>query len=162
MMQPIVFYVQMFADSSEEDLEDSKQKLLILFKALVMTNQVFLRRNPNTIALYDSGVVYQPEFSTEEWQDIPTTLARGFGDCEDLAAYRVAELRSQGVAANPHIRWRKIGGSYRFHALVKWPDTIRNGVKVKGRIEDPSRRLGMAKWANYLSIKPSASDSENF
>ena len=153
----ITFFTKMFQDSSEQDFEDSKLKLLVLFKALVKVNQIYLASHPDTIQLYDSDVVYQPEFGTEEWQDIPTTLERGFGDCEDLAAYRVAELRNQGIKANPHIRWRMVDGSYRFHALVKWPDTHewKSGrrVLVKGRVEDPSLRLGMRKWSGFLSAK---------
>jgi len=154
MMQPIVFYIQMFSDATEKDLRASRLKLLFLLEGLVRCNQVYLDDNPNTVKLYDSDVVYQPEFGTEEWQDIPTTLERGFGDCEDLAAYRCAELRNEGVKAMPYIKWRLVNGSYRFHALLKWPDTIVNGRKVKGRVEDPSRRLGMLKWSGYLAGGP--------
>lgn len=156
-MQPIVFMVQMFVDDSPEDHEDSRLKLLYMLEALTKCNQVYLARNPNTIKLYDSKVVYQPEFGTEEWQDIPTTLARGWGDCEDLAAFRCAELRHEGIHAMPHIRWRQVGKSWRFHALLQWPPTVdANGNVRPGRIEDPSRRLGMAKWAGYLSVKPTS------
>jgi hypothetical protein len=151
-MQPIVFYVRMFDGSSKQEMKDSRDKLLVLLKALVNTNQIYLRSHPDTPDLYDTDITYQPEFDTEEWQDIPTTLERHFGDCEDLAAFRCAELREKfGVKADPFIRWRKIGKSYRFHALVKWPDKIVNGKLVKGRIEDPSRRMGMRKWSGYLS-----------
>ena len=155
MMQPIVFYTQMFEDNSKKCMERSKKKLLVLFEGLVSCNLIHLHDFPDTPKLYDSGVVYQPEFDTEEWQDIPTTLERGFGDCEDLAAYRCAELRFEGIPAKPWIRWRNVGGSWRFHALVAWPDyRDSNGRLVKGRVEDPSRRLGMAKWSGYLSATP--------
>jgi transglutaminase-like putative cysteine protease len=71
----------------------------------------------------------------EDWQTALETARLGTGDCEDLAAYRVAELRGQGVPAeavvtwiNPHLR----------HVTVRYslPD---------GRVmhEDPSKRLGM-------------------
>lgn len=158
-MQPIVFYTQMFVDSSKQDMEDSKEKLLYLLEALVSCNQVYLRSHPDTPSIYKANCFYQPEFNTEEWQDIPTTLERGFGDCEDLAAWRCAELRTRyKIRARPHIRWRMVGGSWRFHAVVKWPDRFVDGKKIKGRVEDPSRRLGMMKWSGYLSV--SVDDSQ--
>lgn len=91
--------------------------------------------------LYESGVRYVPEDGTEEWPDIPSVLAAGEGDCEDLVMYRVAELRMRKhVKCRPFIRWRQNGKTgYRlYHCLVaiKRPD---------GRviIECPSKRLGM-------------------
>lgn len=147
----------MFVDSSKEDHEDSRYILLHLLEGLTRANEVYLRRHPDAPSLYKSGVTYQPEFGTEEWQDIPTTLARGFGDCEDLAAYRCAEIRVRlGINAKPHIRWRWVNNGWRFHALVQWPDIKDQygNVIETGRIEDPSRRTGMSKWSGYLSVKP--------
>lgn len=152
MMQPIVFITQMFADTSEQEMLDSRLKLLVYLEALTSCNVIYLKSHPHTPKLYDSDVTYQPEFGTEEWQDIPTTLERGFGDCEDLAAFRCAELRFQGIEAVPHIRWRMVDGAWRFHALLKWPDKRgADGKIIPGRIEDPSLRLGMRKWSFVLS-----------
>ena len=88
--------------------------------------------------LYESGVVYRREdrrkrkglLSFERWQTAPICLKSGAGDCEDLACWRAAELRLKGyeVLALP------IRSSLGYHIIVKWPD---------GRIEDPSKRLGM-------------------
>lgn len=56
-------------------------------------------------------------------------------NCEDLACWRAAELQAQGIAAHPVFVWRKMqNGSHLYHIVVRWPD---------GRLEDPSRRLGM-------------------
>jgi len=164
MMQPIVFYVDMFANNSEADMESSRLKLLFLLEALTWCSLEYLKTHPDTPSVYDakgpngSGIVYQPEFGTEEWQDIPTTLRRGFGDCEDLASYQCAWLRFHGIPAKPHIKWRMIDGSWRFHALLQHPDEVTvdrrgNRVVIPGRIEDPSLRLGMRKWQSVLSAK---------
>ena len=57
-------------------------------------------------------------------------------NCEDLACWRAAELRVRyGIAAEPTFIWKvRPGGGYLYHIQVLYPD---------GRIEDPSRRLGM-------------------
>lgn len=56
-------------------------------------------------------------------------------NCEDLCCWRAAELQAEGIAAHPVFVWRKIeDGSHLYHIVVRYPD---------GRIEDPSRRLGM-------------------
>ena len=119
------------------DLDRSRLAVPALMMGLVMANRVWLAKYPKTPALYASPVLYRAEVNTENWSDIPTILGRGWGDCEDLACWRVAELRHQGIAALPYITWRakegQIGGTI-YHALCKWPD---------GRIEDPSRALGM-------------------
>lgn len=143
-MQPIKFLVELFPESEKgTDGKDSRDKLLWLLEALTRIDQVYLRSHPDTPRLYDSGVIYQPEFGTEDWQDIPTTKKRGWGDCEDLAAWACAERREyDNIPAKPHLRWQLHNGVYRFHALVLLPDM---------NIEDPSMRLGMGKWREYLA-----------
>jgi hypothetical protein len=109
----------------------SRAALLHLLEALVRINEMYLARNAKTTpTLYESTVVYQREPNTEIWKDIPTIMEAGWGDCEDLASWRVAELRYAGIAARPYIKWRK----KQHHALVLLPD---------GRVEDPSLALGM-------------------
>jgi len=61
-------------------------------------------------------------------------LSRGWGDCDDLAPYRVAELQEAGEKAKIRITWRRVGKRRTYHVLVRRAD---------GRIEDPSRLLGM-------------------
>ncbi len=93
----------------------------------------------------DHGVLQKgPEF----WQDIATTTQRGYGDCEDLACCRIAELREVlKRQAAPFVTFRLVDGSFRFHALlaVKGPDGW--------RMEDPSRKLGMG-WEKRFSKTP--------
>lgn len=81
-------------------------------------------------ALYESGIVYRREQPrSERWQSAVELLATGQGDCEDLAAYRAAELRLAGEPATVYIK-RTARGT--FHAIVRRAD---------GTLEDPSRIL---------------------
>lgn len=136
-LKPIQLAVRLFTSPGE--LDRSRHGLTCLMYGMVLLNREYLLRHPMTPTLYTSGVLYKIELDTEIWQDIPTTLARKFGDCEDLAMWRCAELQAQGIGAMPYITWRDIGGSDGkgrtiYHALVRHPD---------GAIEDPSRALGM-------------------
>lgn len=83
-------------------------------------------------ALYDSGIVYRREPKGREWWESAADLlgiAADFqGDCEDLAAYRAAELR---VFEDDYASVRVVRTSRgTFHAIVEHED---------GEIEDPSR-----------------------
>lgn len=115
----------------------AREWLAPLLRALVALNREWLKAAPETPALYASGVRYESEpIGTEEWATIPTVLARGVGDCEDLAAWRCAELQARGIAASIEAVQRPspLPGLNVWHVVVRLPG---------GRIEDPSRRLGM-------------------
>jgi hypothetical protein len=81
--------------------------------------------------IYTAGVRYVRRDPGERWQTPTETMRRGGGDCEDLSIWRAAELRLNGEAARV-IVYRSAPGV--LHAVVRRAD---------GRIEDPSRRLGM-------------------
>jgi hypothetical protein len=134
MMSGIEFELDLFSVPS--DRERSQKVLLILMDALANVNMTWLKTYPDTPALYNAPVKYH--FDPDEpdpWQDISSTLKKGWGDCEDLACWRIAELRAKGIEAHPYIRWRRNAeGKYTYHALVLWPD---------GRVEDPSVAMGM-------------------
>jgi hypothetical protein len=90
--------------------------------------------------LYRTGVVYRPEPPGPEeianvlqvlgTADRPNGRRGAWGDCDDLCAYRVAELRFFGEHALPRIVWPK--GRTMYHAQVRRGD---------GSIEDPSLLL---------------------
>lgn len=114
----------------------------LLLDALILANVRYLQVRPQTPNLYESGVRYLTEpDNVDEWQDIPDTLARMHGDCEDLASWRVAELKVRGgeptathaisVDLLPNASGRLVTT---FHICV---------MRANGKIEDPSRRLGM-------------------
>jgi hypothetical protein len=146
-MPPIVVVAELFArKGNEADRVRSEQSLLLLMEAMCAINQLHLklRRYPK---LYESGVVYRREDGTENWLDMPSVIKAGWGDCEDLVFWRVAELRKDGVKAAPFAKWRRVNGVYKYHALVRrfapGRDHFGRMVKSSAWLEDPSRRLGM-------------------
>lgn len=139
--------------------------LKVLLGALTTVNQVFLKKY-KVPRLYESGVRYRPEpeghmvfhpkhpekqidrafaermsGGVEDFATIPAVLARGFGDCDDLAPWLCAELRESGERATIAVKWKRIRGVKLFHIVVRRPN---------GAIEDPSKRLGMLEpaWKN--------------
>lgn len=161
-----------------------------LLWALVLADVGDLLADPRTPLLYQSGVKYKVEVprpgktgcddgdGQERFLSAPYVLRQGHADCEDLAAWRCAELRIGrdrryrgpgakpghppvsvcpapplpvvlDARARPAAQWylrpeidarpafyrRELpGGIVLYHIIVLWPD---------GRIEDPSRALGM-------------------
>lgn len=85
-------------------------------RGVVASNRVTLRTAKQLgkpiPPLYSSGVEYDREPWAglfEEFADITTVLNRGWGDCDDLAAWRVAELLEQGeLAADVRLYWRRM------------------------------------------------------
>jgi hypothetical protein len=117
--------------------DDAKITALVqLLEALTGVNEAWLREHPYAPYLYAAGVRYEEEPpGREDWQDIPETLLLRTGDCEDLGCWRVAELR---VRANEHavpfVKKSLAGPRTVYHVAVRRAD---------GRLEDPSRILGM-------------------
>lgn len=109
--------------------------LQIALAGLTAMNRALMKVYGMPPELYESGVVYKPE-APDEWETFDIVRRRGFGDCEDLSAWRAAELQEAGVNAVADVyKTRKPGG---WHAIVRYPD---------GTIEDPSARLGMFRYA---------------
>lgn len=71
------------------------------------------------------------------WQDIPTLLARRYGDCKDLACY-LAAYRTvfDLIPSVPRVRRRWMQDGFALYHVV-----VEN--LVDGIIEDPSMHLGM-------------------
>lgn len=82
--------------------------------------------------LYASGVRYKRE-PEEVWKHVQATLHDGWGDCEDLASWRAAELRVSNEDPGASVITYK-SRPRTWHAVV---------LRGDGRIEDPSRVLGM-------------------
>jgi len=88
-----------------------------------------LREHPIT-PLYSSGVRYQPEPNAGDYEVFKRpeeTLHDGWGDCDDLVIYRVAELRAKGENASVQIM--RVRGTGRMHVRVR---------RANGSVEDPS------------------------
>ena len=139
-MRTITLKLDLFAHT--ERRESSEAVLRLLLEVLCAADVLYLQEHPRTPPLYRAGVRYREERAhvvggpiPEEWKAIPYVLADGFGDCEDLACWRVAELLCQGIAAQPQFSFRMLTPAIAmYHITVRHPD---------GRTEDPSRRLGM-------------------
>ena len=140
-MKRIGMNVDLF--QSEQSRPASERVLALLLEALTQANELFLAAHPNTPPLYQSGVRYMQEPpGAEEWNTIPVCLdewqhGRG-SDCEDLACWRVAELRRAGIPATPSFFFRRRGELSIYHIIVRLPDGTR---------EDPSSLLGMRSYA---------------
>lgn len=109
-----------------------------LLETLIGANRETLKTRPDIPPLYASGVRYRNEpFGCEWFDDILICLNRGWGDCDDLVAWRIAELREQGELAEIHMFWQpgiKNPRTRLFHVVVR---------RANGDIEDPSAILGM-------------------
>lgn len=98
--------------------------------------ELALRKIPTLKSAIRQGVRWRPEPpGTGEELALPSTvLERGWGDCDDLAPWRAAELRTTGEDPGARaIAYRS--GPQRWHAVVRRSD---------GSVEDPSRWAGMA------------------
>lgn len=98
--------------------------------ALTGLNEAYFRTHPRAPSIRRSGIRYVRE-ELEDWQTAPVLLASRAGDCDDIAPYHAAWLRARGERAAPTLREVRPG---LWHVLVRRAD---------GRIEDPSRWLGM-------------------
>ena len=109
-MPNIIFRLQMFR--GDWDQVWSQMRMLWAMEGLCRINQTHIRQfdefkkrgliERGYPPVYGSGLHYETEKGTEIWPDIPSlisgTMGKGvypgpWGDCEDLACYRVAELR---------------------------------------------------------------------
>lgn len=146
-MRPAHIMAPIFVRSDPMNARMSQLMLAGGVYGLMLQNIAWLKAHPETPDLYEAGVTYKPERHRvapggkvseygEEWQTIPYVIYRGYGDCEDLGAWRSAELRAKyNIQATPFIKMRQMpDGFWRAHVVVRWP----NGV-----IEDPSAKLGM-------------------
>jgi len=98
---------------------------------------------PKVKAAIKKGVRWRPEppGTGEELALAPVVLERGWGDCDDLAPWRAAELRATGE--DPGARAVAMrSGPRRWHAVVR---------RSSGEIEDPSRWAGMSSARHTLS-----------
>lgn len=101
-------------------------------EGLVQYNDLVLSKNPNLPPLYASGAVYLQR-PHDNWRSADVIAQEGWGDCEGLSAWRVAELRASGE--DPLAR---VGiyhtGPRKYHAIV---------LRGDDTIEDPSVPLGL-------------------
>lgn len=103
-------------------------------------NEVALRSDPRIPRLYESGVFYKMKISEgHTFADLYEVIRKGYGHCQHLTGWRVAELRCSGEdpMASAAVKWQQStnpAARMIFHVLVRRGD---------GSEEDPSQRLGM-------------------
>lgn len=126
-------------------LKPSKILALCIRQALeatILANRLYLRLHRVT-PLYESGIRYEEEPANQGYEDfatVPVILKRGWGDCDDVVAWRIAELRNSGESAKVRLKWQYDPAlkARMFHVLVR---------RANGQVEDPSLRLGMGNHA---------------
>lgn len=108
---------------------------------LVQANRMFLRERL-VPPLYSTRTLYrqEPQRGEEEFADAVTVHRRGWGDCDDLAAWRCAELRNEGLDAVLLFRAHpQYPGERRLvHCLVRLPPTR---AYPHGQEEDPAKLM---------------------
>ncbi len=122
----------------------SREALQVLLDCVQSLDALYLVHNPQTPLLYESGIAYAKEpvqtagadandtaEREERFATIPEVLAQGWGDCDDLAPWRAAELTLQGCPSRAMIY--EVAPK-RWHVVV---------VRGDGVTEDPSAVLGM-------------------
>jgi hypothetical protein len=105
-------------------------------EGLTGVNEVLMRRDPSIPPLYSTGAVWEirpGDPSETQWRYAPDVVTQGWGDCQDLSAYRAAELRVSGEDPGAAVRVYPTGPN-RYHAVV---------ARGNGAVEDPSVILGM-------------------
>lgn len=116
--------------------ELARQAIESAVETLARANVAYLKKHPKTPPLAKANIHYERELKlggAERWQTIPEILKTGRGDCEDLSAWRIAELRVRGYRAKPHVT----GKRGKWHIQVK----VKYGKKTV--IYDPSKEMGM-------------------
>lgn len=138
-MYRFVFELGAFGAASPAERDQLAQLLVPFVDALAQVDAYWLRKN-RVPGIYQSGVRYNEKHSTcrgceDFWWDVPSVISHGYGKCEDLVAWRLAELWRAGVAAQPFVSAHvDRDGRPVYHVRVVYPD---------GHLEDPSVILGM-------------------
>ena len=105
-------------------------------EGLTGVDEVLMRRDPSIPPLYTTGARWQVKEGDESetrWRYPHDVVTEGWGDCQDLSAYRAAELRVTGEDPTARVRVYPTGVN-RYHAVVQ---------RGNGLVEDPSVVLGM-------------------
>lgn len=123
----------------------SREAIQALVDQVYQADCAFLAAHPQAPDLYRSGVVYgrEPrgafvEGGEERFAGVLECLRVGWGDCDDLAPWRAAELTvREGLPSRALVipaPGSRPGGPPSWHVVVQRGD---------GVMEDPSAQLGM-------------------
>lgn len=136
------------------DPEVVAQVIAIFVDAMARCNMLWIVGNQPP-PLYQSGVVYRVEHQ-ERFEDYASILQRGFADCEDLSAVRIAELRLLGYQAEPYVSYqqRMMQQNGRILPVVMFHVKLQYFSPEVGDwvTEDPSAELGMGRELSGSSM----------
>lgn len=114
-----------------EDIPPSEEALEGFLEGMTSLNTGIIRAE-GLPSVYEVARYRREPRGREQWYHASKVAEQGFGDCEDLAAYRAAELRVfEGEPARVVVQRT---GQKTLHAVVERAD---------GTIEDVARALGM-------------------
>lgn len=114
-----------------EDIPPSPEVLEAFLEGMTALNTAIIRAE-DLPSVYEVARYRREAKGREDWRHAGIIERSGYGDCEDLAAYRAAELRVfDGEAARVKVVRT---GKKTLHAVVERAD---------GSIEDVARALGM-------------------
>lgn len=116
-------------------IEADLRTVAILLEALTALDQVWLHDHPLTPHIYEAGVRFVPEDGQEIWSTIPLVIARGYGNCDQFAAWLCAQYRVQGWTDAVAFPIRSTLDPSLIHCIVSRDGTM-------STIEDPSHVLG--------------------
>lgn len=112
-------------------------------EGLARVNEAIYRQTPSLPEIHAAGVKYRRE-TGEAWRHVSDVVGEGWGDCEDLAAARVGWLRAKKIDRKARVKVVRTGPKMT-HAIVK---------RSNGKIEDPSRDLGMGTPDGAIVMDP--------
>lgn len=101
-------------------------------EGLVQVDGLVMDRCPDLPRVYDSGARWKA-IPHNNWRRADQIACEGWGDCEGLSAWRVAELRRDGEDPDSRVGVYHTGPK-KYHAIV---------IRGDDNIEDPSVLLGM-------------------
>lgn len=112
-----------------------------ILEGLARAARPFMRGLP---PLYGGSIRFAREPNHGRFEEFALpwdTAKRGWGDCDDLIIYRLAELEAAGKKGSVACKWF----GTEFHVQIRLPN---------GKIEDPSVRLGApVNWPLWLLRK---------
>lgn len=123
----------------------SPQEYCDALRVLVFANLLWLRaqaRGARAVpSVYGAGVRFRPEpqagTGVELYQTIPEVIAQGWGDCDDVTGWRVAELLSAGESGADVALIEQ--GPRVWHAVARRGDGTTEDVAAKLRQMEVSR-----------------------
>lgn len=101
-------------------------------EGLVQVNDLVLDKRPDLPPVYASGARWR-NIPHKTWRRADQIAGEGWGDCEGLSSWRVAELRRNGEDPDARVGVYHTGPQ-KYHAIV---------IRGDDNIEDPSVLLGM-------------------